>query len=70
MTDCIPSTFESASRAADGTNDLSDQPCRLSLAKNKDAVLRVGMYLLIYLDECIANGYDIFSAYSNSYLSG
>jgi len=42
VTDCDPTIVESVSRAADDTNDLSDQPCRLSLAKTKDAVLRVG----------------------------
>jgi len=42
VTDCDPTIIESVSRAADDTNDLSNQPCRLSLAKNKDAVIRVG----------------------------
>lgn len=45
MTDCDPNMVELVSRVAGDTDDLSDQPCRLSLAKNKDAVVRVGMYI-------------------------
>ena len=52
MTDCDPNMVELVSRVAGDTDDLSDQPCRLSLAKNKDAVVRVGMLINmdIYFD--------------------
>ena len=44
----------------DSDDALANQPCRLSLAKNKDAVLRVGMYIYIYSDELVPNGCAIF----------
>ena len=61
VTDCDPNMVELVSRAAGDTDDLSDQPCRLSLAKNKDAVVRVGMLIYISI-RCtfISDSCDIF----------
>jgi len=53
VTDCDPSIVELVSRAAGDTDDLSDQPCRLSLAKNKDAVVRVGTLIKMDIFGCV-----------------